>query len=503
MTEVCVENPNFLSEVRASMDILSSQIIKDRISELPDEILVDCLSLLDMKSAAQTSIISRRWRYLWTHLSTLDFDPDLMYPQEFETFWKNEEYETSKYFGWINQVVSVHRGTSIDKFIVHSRYVTSYATLFDKWVKFALSKRAKELVLDLMGINLICKDHSEKGYPLGFDTLRHPPCYTGITAIQSLHLHYVNVSDEFLEFLMSHCHHLERLYLQAIPLSNLKVKSSKLKYLSIIMCFSDLEKLEIDAENLLYFLYDDAKHESGLRMVFRSVPRLVETVFRGGLCQFPFPIFEKLSLFSGQLCKLSLDIDLDWKTYENDLAIPEGVIPSFPNLKHFTCTTICYDSSCILALKRFIEACPTLEEFKMQIMYMQKDGFCEAIVLREIDLDENLQPEINFSSDHDMEIGHVPDTVIGNMNEEKSSHRNLRILEVVGFLGVECDTRLILAITNYACSLKTVICDPQGIRYSHTPFNNFMDAPNEYDAAKRRARKLAKIVEPKVKVVVI
>ncbi|KAK9667287.1 hypothetical protein RND81_14G245300 [Saponaria officinalis] len=485
------------------MDILSSQIVTDRISELPDEILVDCLSLLDMKSTAQTSIISRRWRYLWTHLSTLDFDPELTYPEEFETFSKNEKYETTKYFAWINQVVSVHRGTSIDKFRVHSRYVTSYATQLDKWVQFAFSKRVKELVLNLIGINLICIDHSEKGYPLGFETLRYPPCYTGITAIQSLHLCYVNVSDEFLEFLMSHCHHLERLYLQAIPLSNLKVKSSKLKYLSIVMCFSDLEELEIDAENLLYFLYDDAKREGGPHMVFRCVPKLVETDFRGGLCQFPFPIFEKLSLFSGQLCKLSLDIDPNWKTYETDLAIPEGVIPSFPNLKQFTCTTICYDSSCILALKRFIEACPNLEELKMQIIYMQNDGYCEADVLREIDLDENLQPEINFSSGHDMEIGHVPDTVTGNMNEEKSSHQNLRILEVVGFLGVECDTRLILAIINYACSLKTVICDPQGIRYSHTPFDNFTDAPNEHDAAKRRARQLAKIVEPKVKVVVI
>ncbi|KAK9667293.1 hypothetical protein RND81_14G245800 [Saponaria officinalis] len=327
MTEICDEIPDFLSKVRASMDILSSQIVKDRISELPDEILVDCLSLLDMKSAAQTSILSKRWRYLWTHLSTLDFDPELMYPQEFKTFWKNEEYETSKYFGWINQVVSVHRGTSIDKFRVHSRYVTSYAARFDKWVKFALSKRVKELVLNLIGIG-----RSEKGYPLGFETLRYPPCYTGITAIQSLHLRYVNVSDEFLQFLMSHCHHLERLYLQAIPLSNLKVQSSKLKYLSIIMrSSSELEEVEIDAENLLYFLYDDARREGGPRMVFRSVPKLVETDFRGGLCQFPFPIFEKLSLFSGQLCKLSLDIDVSVAIYTS---FPTNSFPSSSVIIH-------------------------------------------------------------------------------------------------------------------------------------------------------------------------
>ncbi|KAK9667290.1 hypothetical protein RND81_14G245600 [Saponaria officinalis] len=280
--------------------------LQDRISELPDEILVDCLSLLDMKSAAQTSIISRRWRYLWSHLSTLDFDHALMYPEEFESFWKNEKYKTSKYFAWINQVVSVHRGTSIDKFRVRSRYFISYVTQFDKWVEFALFKRVKELVLDLIGDNLICNDHSKKVHPLGFDTLRHLPCHTGITAIQSLHLHYVNISDEFLEFLLSRCHNLERLYLKSTPLSNFKIKSSKLKYLSIIMRFFDLIELEIDAENLLYFLYDDPNCEGCPHIVFKRVSMFVEAYFRGGLCQYPFPIFEKLSSFSAQLCKLSL-----------------------------------------------------------------------------------------------------------------------------------------------------------------------------------------------------
>ncbi|XP_074319005.1 F-box/FBD/LRR-repeat protein At1g13570-like [Silene latifolia] len=195
------------------MDISSSQPPKDRISELPDNLLHECLALLEMKNAAQTSILSRRWRYMWTHhLTNLDFDPNSMYPEEYATFLTHVA-ESRKYFAWINQVVNIHQGPCIDKFRVEFHYYSSCATQLGKWVKFALSKRVKELVLDLSGICLLGDDYSEKGFPLGFDMLRHPPCYTGITALQSLHLQYVNVSQEFIEFLLFHCRHLERLFL--------------------------------------------------------------------------------------------------------------------------------------------------------------------------------------------------------------------------------------------------------------------------------------------------
>ncbi|CAL5066843.1 unnamed protein product [Urochloa decumbens] len=45
----------------------------DWISALPDEILITILHELDTKSAVRTSILSRRWRYLWTFLQSLHF----------------------------------------------------------------------------------------------------------------------------------------------------------------------------------------------------------------------------------------------------------------------------------------------------------------------------------------------------------------------------------------------------------------------------------------------
>ncbi|XP_059636096.1 F-box/FBD/LRR-repeat protein At1g16930-like [Cornus florida] len=43
------------------------QHTKDGITGLPDEILIAILSLLTLKEAACSSILSRRWRYLWRY----------------------------------------------------------------------------------------------------------------------------------------------------------------------------------------------------------------------------------------------------------------------------------------------------------------------------------------------------------------------------------------------------------------------------------------------------
>ncbi|KAH9619137.1 hypothetical protein KSS87_005245 [Heliosperma pusillum] len=479
------------------MDISSSQAAKDRISELPDNLLHECLSLLEMKNAAQTSILCRRWRYIWTHLTNLDFDPNAMYPKEYATFHSHNA-DSGRYLAWINQVVSMHQGPCIDKFRVHFHYYSSCATQLGKWVKFALSKRVKELVLDLIGLSLVGADYSEKGFPLGFDMLRHPPCYSGITALQSLYLEYVDVSQEFIEFLLFHCRHLERLYLATAPLSRLTVRTSKLKYLTILMSTCNFEYLEIDAKNLLYFQYGDDRHNEGPCMVFKSFPMLVETSFCGGFCMSPFPIFNKLVLFSKQLYKLSLELQIT--SYPKNLIIPEGVvIPIFPNVKHLTCTIFCYGHSCILSMKRFIKACPVLEEFKLQVDFMTVDEeLVEARELQEIDLEnENEIEEINNS-----EIGLVQEANVVNTNEEQS-HPNLRILELVGFAGASCDVQLALAIVSYASSLKTIICDPAGDRYFCTGSMFWSDSRTQYEAAKRRACKLAKIVAPKVTVMIV
>ncbi|CAL1397937.1 unnamed protein product [Linum trigynum] len=53
--------------------------ISDRLSSLPDEILSSILSLLPTKYAAGTSVLSRRWKDLYTEITNIDLDNTLVH----------------------------------------------------------------------------------------------------------------------------------------------------------------------------------------------------------------------------------------------------------------------------------------------------------------------------------------------------------------------------------------------------------------------------------------
>ncbi|XP_040369631.1 probable FBD-associated F-box protein At5g38565 isoform X2 [Rosa chinensis] len=73
MVEPNSKGGSHLSE-RKKKDVAGNMV--DRISGLPDEILVSILSLLPLKEAQATSILSRRWQYVWAYCTTLNFDDE-------------------------------------------------------------------------------------------------------------------------------------------------------------------------------------------------------------------------------------------------------------------------------------------------------------------------------------------------------------------------------------------------------------------------------------------
>ncbi|XP_004307829.1 PREDICTED: FBD-associated F-box protein At4g10400-like [Fragaria vesca subsp. vesca] len=83
---------------------LEEELGEDRISQMPNDVLVRILSLLDDSVlAVQTTILSKRWNNLWTSISSIrlgDFDHEC--DDHFMTF--------------VDSVVSLHNSTDILKF---------------------------------------------------------------------------------------------------------------------------------------------------------------------------------------------------------------------------------------------------------------------------------------------------------------------------------------------------------------------------------------------------
>lgn len=59
---------------------------KDRISKLPDDLIHEIMVFMDARFAVQTSILSKRWRLVWTTLPYLNFNANEQHYTDFSSF---------------------------------------------------------------------------------------------------------------------------------------------------------------------------------------------------------------------------------------------------------------------------------------------------------------------------------------------------------------------------------------------------------------------------------
>ncbi|CAO2200027.1 unnamed protein product [Urochloa humidicola] len=85
------------------------------MEDLPEEIQPLVMSLLSLKEAARTSIVSRNWRMLWTHHPNLCFDGTKNRPNDDEDYVK---VERAKFIETVNSIVQQHSGIGLNKFSI-------------------------------------------------------------------------------------------------------------------------------------------------------------------------------------------------------------------------------------------------------------------------------------------------------------------------------------------------------------------------------------------------
>lgn len=110
----------------------------DRLSELPDKLLLHILSFLRLQKAVITSTLSKRWRKLWTLLLTLHFTI-LDYHLTSETAVKIIDY-----------LLTMHKVPKLSAFSMdlRSNHLSIEAKL-DSWIAFAVSRHVCSLDMHL------------------------------------------------------------------------------------------------------------------------------------------------------------------------------------------------------------------------------------------------------------------------------------------------------------------------------------------------------------------
>ncbi|XP_073134885.1 F-box/FBD/LRR-repeat protein At5g56420-like [Henckelia pumila] len=225
----------------------------DKISSLPDPILCHILSFLPTQISGRTSVLARRWRFLWTYVRKLDFD-------------KSDCGSESKlsFADMVYRVLLLHNG-SIDSFRIFSDGGDSNCQI-DAWVSTAIARNVQILYLSHVWLPPCCfKCQSLVEFTIHYSSISVKSGAVCLPRLEKLTLfcnYYEN--DESLPNLVSGCSVLEYMCIDREVCDNMNrcyVCSSTLKSFitsGFLCCELDHEhKLVLDIPAVQYLEIGD------------------------------------------------------------------------------------------------------------------------------------------------------------------------------------------------------------------------------------------------------
>ncbi|KAL8457961.1 hypothetical protein ACS0TY_035727 [Phlomoides rotata] len=308
----------------------------DHISMLPDELLVFILSLLTLRESVATSLLSRRWRYLWTLMPKLDFDAKKsLLKVEMAENGKlvTDEEKSTKYIQWVDHVIALHKSCAIEDFRVCFNFSKPYEKYIDNWVNYALARKVKRLELSL----------TYKGY----DSLFPPSDDIYTFPYHFLPTYKENCSNDSQSHCMKQCNSMHFKFLEKISMHSVSVSGEALEFF-----LSNCPLLQHFGKSLQQFL-------------LKNVPLLVEIKISGDI-----EMKDILLMFSSILPQLEkfnyrLNSLLCWEV--------TGMFYSavkMSNLKQLRLRLIFDDS--LLPLTNMLRTSPCLETFVLEIFFARK-----------------------------------------------------------------------------------------------------------------------------------
>lgn len=254
----------------------------DRISQLPDEIIVFILSFLSMREAAATSILSPRWLDLWKHTPNLEFNAKSLNTSVFPASpylvrVLSLDASCSPYMQSINTIIRSHKALFLKKFSINAFVNESAHSTVTKWLEFVFSRQVENLALSFqcpmqyrpVSLTQLLRDGNiYRGAP------QHQVFFK---SLKMLSLCYLILSGEDIELFISSCPLLEGLNVRSGHLtSDVEVSGTSLvlKYLDILHNTGDAS-IKVSAPKLIRLAVDDQSDQ----LLLKNNPKLVGLSF--------------------------------------------------------------------------------------------------------------------------------------------------------------------------------------------------------------------------------
>ncbi|XP_004490315.1 F-box/FBD/LRR-repeat protein At1g13570-like [Cicer arietinum] len=255
----------------------------DLITDLPWNVIDGILKYLNIRELVGTSILSRKWRYMWMSVLQLEFDEDFFYYCE-------EYYEGPEISRIMMEILMLHSGP-LYKFTLSLPSDFMQIDCLDELILFLSTSGIKDLELQNLGFRTLsyqvpsyvfsCQELTSLDLN-GFE-LSVPPNFGGLKRLIVLNFHLVTFESGALEKLIpgfpllerltiSFCSGLECIDLSAPTLKVLRINSEgniktiSLKNANNLIDFSLLDYRDEDSESV------------GVSCLIKSLPKIQRLV---------------------------------------------------------------------------------------------------------------------------------------------------------------------------------------------------------------------------------
>lgn len=422
--------------------LLEDEILEDRLSQLPFDILVNILNLLTLDEAARTSVLSHKWKHLWKYTTILDFDASGVLMNVTED---TMEEDRNWYIYWVNEVLSSHRALYIDEFRINFDLDVSYESYITNWIYSAISRKVKRFELSFHpAVSWQTLPEIYTFPQVVYESLKTDIGLAHVKSLRSLIFDSVNITGEMLEFFIYNCPYLDQLDVACSHnLLGLKVVGSelKLKYLDIVFC-NNLEELELSCPSLLSFKYFGPI----IKFTITNVPQLQDVSIGGGVGGHGLGNGRVLGPIVNYFCQLK-NLELFVELNEESIQFPKCELPALRHLTFQICARRC---SSFLDLTCMLKSCPFLQKLTLKMQVSQ------------------------YSSE-----------VRSRHQFPKHFHRHLKEVDMIGFSGNPVELELARYLLENATALEQLLLEPWVFESEAT-----------IEAAREEARKLEEAILP-------
>ncbi|MCL7042674.1 hypothetical protein MKW94_008705, partial [Papaver nudicaule] len=363
---------------RNSSNSSNSQV--DRISRLTDTLINHILSFIDVKYAVQTSVLSKRWRYIWTSLQALNFDSKLYLPGG------RGSGDHRHVLDFVDNLLTLRdRGSDIQRFHLvcgpfYSQADNFWTSRLHRWIMHVVKANVEDINVHYDGKSvfkvpdcvLMCK--SLKSLKLDLSCRIILPNSICLSRLKYLKLKDSSLNNEEpIQKLLSSCPVLEHLELSDVSSDghiNISISSLTLKHFGFHINYNELwhNTLRLFAPNLVSFASSNLDFIL-LDNVSSLLAADIDVQVKPRNANFPAP-YTWQGLEFLEVLRNVKDLTVSFLPVEDVRRIPEllQIRPfQFSNLLHLKLRKMSLSERSVHAIASLLKIMPSIESLALEL----------------------------------------------------------------------------------------------------------------------------------------